>query len=188
MEYPDKFGSPDAIRKWNDLYSLLITEYKFAEKPDLIGLSRSALYCYQWAIANPDKVACIYGDAPFCDMRSWPGGKGEGKGSPEDWKKVMDVFGFASESEAMAYEGNPADNLFPLAECQVPILHVFGDSDDLVPWQENTGILERRYKHMGGDITLIQKPDCGHHPHGLDDPSPIIKFIVEHTVLYKMIH
>jgi len=63
----------------------------FAEKPALIGLSRGGLYCYNWAIENPDKVACIYGDAPVCDMKSWPGGKGKGVGSPDSWKQAMEV-------------------------------------------------------------------------------------------------
>ena len=186
MKYPDRFGCPEVVRKWNELYRLLTNEYKFARKPALIGLSRGGLYCYQWAIANPEKVACIYGDAPVCDMRSWPGGKGEGCGSPAEWKKVMDVFGFSSESEAITYGGNPVDNLAPLAKSHVPILHVYGDADDVVPWKENTGVLAERYKQLGGNIALIGKPGCGHHPHGLSDPAPVVDFILEHTVSNRL--
>ncbi|MFH1008506.1 MAG: alpha/beta hydrolase [Candidatus Latescibacterota bacterium] len=182
MEYPDRFGCPDAVRKWSELYRLLTNEYGFARKPALIGLSRGGLYCYQWAIANPEKVACIYGDAPVCDMRSWPGGKGEGCGDPGEWEKVRTVFGFSSESEAMRYGGNPVDNLAPLAENHIPILHVYGDADDVVPWKENTGVLAERYRQLGGNIALMGKPDCGHHPHGLSDPAPVVDFIMEHTV------
>ena len=43
-------------------------------------MSRGGLIIYNWATANPKKVACIYGDAPVCDFKSWPGGKGKGKG------------------------------------------------------------------------------------------------------------
>ena len=46
-------------------------------------------------------------------MRSWSRGKGDGFDSPDDWKKLMKVFGFASEVEAIAYNGNPIDNLTP---------------------------------------------------------------------------
>jgi len=182
MKYSDRFGCPDAVRRWNELHSVLTTDYGFAAKPALIGLSRGGLYCYAWAIANPDKVACIFGDAPVCDIRSWPGGKGKGPGSPAEWQKLMDVFGFASESEAMAYGGNPIDNLAPLAEHGIPILHVYGDADESVPWDENTGVLADRYRQLGGDITLIGKPGCAHHPHGLEDPTPVVEFILGHTV------
>ena len=107
------FRTSLAAQKWNDLHSVLTNEHGFAEKPALIGLSCGGLYCYQWAIENPQKVACLYGDAPVSDMRSWPRGKGDGFDSPDDWKKLMKVFGFASEAEAIAYNGNPIDNLTP---------------------------------------------------------------------------
>jgi len=182
LNFPDQFGSPAAVAKWNELYKLLIEEYGFARKVALIGLSRGGLYCYQWAAANPDKVACIYGDAPVCDMRSWPGGKGKRPNIPDEWKKVMSVFGFSSEAEALAYTKNPVDNLAPLAAAKIPILHVYGDADESVPWDENTGLLARRYRQLGGDIQLIAKPGCGHHPHGLDNPAPVVDFIFKNTV------
>lgn len=181
LRYPDRFGCPAAVEKWNRFYDVLTGEFDFSRKPALIGLSRGALYCYQWAIANPSKVACIYGDAPVCDMRSWPGGKGQGTGSPADWEKVLEIFGFASELDAMRSGINPVDNLAPLALNNVPILHVYGDSDDVVPWLENTGVVAHRYRKLGGTVELIGKPGCGHHPHGLADCSPIIQFIIKHT-------
>ncbi|HAS82144.1 MAG TPA: alpha/beta hydrolase [Verrucomicrobia bacterium] len=177
---PDRFGCPETVRRWDALYVLLATQFGFSRKPALIGLSRGGLYCYQWAIANPEKVACIYGDAPVCDMRSWPGGKGKGPGSPRDWRKVMDVFGYASEEEAMQSGINPVDNLKPLAEHRIPILHVYGDADEVVPWDENTGVVAARYRELGGDIQMIGKHGCKHHPHGLEDCSPIVDFILTH--------
>jgi hypothetical protein len=138
------------------------------------------LYCYNWAIANPDKVASIYGDAPVCDFRSWPGGKGKGPGSRNDWKLVLERYGFADEAQALAYGGNPVDNLAPLAAAGVPLLHVYGDADEVVPWDENTGVVAERYRKLGGSITLIAKPGVKHHPHGLDDPTPIVDFLWRH--------
>ncbi|MEZ6040378.1 MAG: endonuclease/exonuclease/phosphatase family protein [Planctomycetaceae bacterium] len=183
MRVPDMLGAPKAVEHWNALYAELTGRYGFAKKAALVGLSRGGLYCYNWAIANPDRVACIYADAAVCDFKSWPGGKGTGKGSPRDWKLVMDVYGFSSEQEALDYRGNPVDQLKPLAEAGVPLLHVYGDADDVVPWDENTGIVAERYRAMNGDITLIAKPGVNHHPHGLDDPTPIVEFIERHSRL-----
>jgi len=181
MSVPNQLGSPEAVAQWNRFYEALTNTYQMASKPALVGLSRGGLYCYNWAAANPDKVACIYGDAPVCDFKSWPGGMGTGKGSPRDWELVIQRYAFADEAEAMAYDKNPIDNLTPLAAAGVPLLHVYGDADDVVPWQENTGILAERYQKLGGSITLIAKPGVGHHPHGLDDPRPIIDFIIQHA-------
>jgi pimeloyl-ACP methyl ester carboxylesterase len=164
------------------LYKLLTETYGFSHKVALEGLSRGGLYCYNWAIANPDKVACLYGDAPVCDFKSWPGGKGKGPGSPGDWAKLLQDYHFANEAEALAYTGNPVDNLRPLAEAHVPLLHVYGDADEVVPWPENTGVITERYRALGGEIELIAKPGVGHHPHALDDPTPIVQFVLKHTI------
>lgn len=185
LSVPDLLGSPDAVRHWDECYRSLAETHRMARKPALIALSRAGLYCYNWASKNPGTVACIYADAAVCDFKSWPGGKGRGKGSARDWKLVLERYGFASEAEALAYRGNPIDNLEPLAAARVPLLHVYGDKDDAVPWEENTGIVAERYKRLGGAITLIAKPGVGHHPHGLTDPTPIVEFILKHITPEK---
>ena len=182
MRVPDMLGSPQAVAHWNQFYSELTGKYGFARRAALVGLSRGGLYCYNWAIANPEHVACIYADAAVCDFKSWPGGLGKGKGSPRDWKLVQETYGFTSEQEAIDYKGNPVDRLKPLAKAGVPLLHVYGDADDVVPWEENTGLVADRYNALGGSITLIAKPGINHHPHGLEDPTPIVDFIQQHSL------
>jgi pimeloyl-ACP methyl ester carboxylesterase len=180
MSVPDMLGSPEAVRHWDALYRELTTQYRFAPKAALVGLSRGGLYVYNWAAANPDRVACIYGDAPVCDFKSWPGGLGKGTRSDRDWALVLERYGFKSDAEARAYAKNPVDNLAPLARAKVPLLHVYGDADEVVPWNENTGIVAERYRKLGGDIKLIAKAGVKHHPHGLDDSTPIVDFIWSH--------
>lgn len=181
LNVPNMLGSPTAVAHWNDCYRHLTKVHGLSKKPALVGLSRGGLYCYNWAIANPNSVSCIYGDAPVCDFKSWPGGFGKGKGSPRDWKLVLQQWKFKDDAEAKEYKGNPVDQLEPLAKAGVPLLHVYGDADDVVPWNENTGVLAERYKALGGTIQLIGKPGIGHHPHGLEDSTPIVEFILKHT-------
>ena len=33
----------------------------------------------------------------------------------------------------------------------------------------------------GGTVELIHKPGIGHHPHGLDDPAPVVEFVIRHA-------
>lgn len=182
---PNEFGSPTAIAAWNKFYAELTGKYGFAQKTALIGLSRGGLYCFNWAAANPEKVACLYADAAVCDFKSWPGGKlknlGQGDGSEAEWKNLLAAHHFQSDAEAIAYRWNPVDNLKPLADAHIPLLHVYGDADTVVPWDENTGVVAERYRKLGGNITLIPKPGVGHHPHGLSDPTPIVDFIRQHA-------
>lgn len=174
------FGNPEAVARWDAFYEYLTETHAFSPRPVLEGMSRGGLIIYNWAAANPTRVACIYADAPVCDFKSWPGGLGEGKGSPSDWRACQKAYGL-SEEEAIAYRKNPIDQLKPLADAGVPLLHVCGAADDVVPVSENTTIIESRYTAMGGDITVILKEGVGHHPHSLKDPAPIVAFILKHT-------
>lgn len=83
--------------------------------------------------------------------------------------------------EALAFKGNPVDILEPLAKAGVPLIHVVGDADTTVPVAANTAVIEQRYKALGGTITVFHKPTCGHHPHGLDDPTPVVELIKTYT-------
>ena len=181
MGVGNTFGCPDAMKHWMALYNLLTRTCGLSEKPALEGLSRGGLYVYNWAAANPDKVSCIYGDNPVCDFKSWPGGKGKGPGSPDDWKALIQCYHFESEAQALAFDKNPIDNLKPLADAKIPILHVSADADEVVPFEENTVILKERYEKLGGHFELIVKKGFKHHPHALDDPTPIVDFIVKNT-------
>ena len=165
------FGSPAAVKRWNEYYNFLRLELLLADRAVLEAFSRGGLIAYNWAAQNPEKVAVIYGDAPVMDFKSWP------KINP----KIMEVYGFKNEAEAQAWNKNPVDNLAPLAKAKIPIIHVVGDVDKVVPVSENTGLAEKRYKAMGGTFKVIHKPEVGHHPHSLKDPQPIVDFVLKYN-------
>ncbi|MDR0335685.1 MAG: alpha/beta hydrolase [Planctomycetaceae bacterium] len=176
----DLLASPQHLKERDEFYHVLTEHYGLSKKPVLLGMSRGGLCSLRWAIANPKKVSCLYIDAPVCDFKSWPGGRGKGKGSAGDWQQVLKLYNL-SEEEALKFNGNPIDSLKPLAEQKVPILSVCGDSDDVVPYEENTELLAERYKKLNAPIEVILKPGIGHHPHSLKDPTPIVDFILKNT-------
>ena len=176
----NQFGSPTAVAHWNEVYDVLTKKHGLGPKAALVGVSRGGLYCYNWASQNPDKVACIYGDAPVCDAKSWPMGKGHGIGSTVEVDRLLAAYDVKTEDELFKVLLNPIDSLKPLAAAKVPLLHVYGDADEVVPWDENTKVIADRYRELGGEIILIGKPGIG-HVHGLDDSTPIIEFIQKHS-------
>lgn len=161
------FGNREAVKRWNQFYNYLRFEHLFSDRAILEGMSRGGLIVYNWAASNPDKVAAIYADAPVLDFKSWP------KINPT----ILKMYGFKNKLEAKAYKNNPVDNLVPLAKAGIPIIHVVGMADNVVPVSENTLIVEKRYKQLGGTIKVIRKEGVGHHPHSLEDPSPIVQFV-----------
>lgn len=172
------FGAPKAVGIWDDFYQVMV-DAGLSSKVALEGMSRGGLIIYNWALANPEKVAAIYADAPVLDFKSWPGGKGTGKGSPDAWQQCREAYGFADEKEAMNFAGNPVDQAERLAELEIPLLHVSGLADEVVPYPENTGKLTDRIRSHGGNIQTINKEGVGHHPHSLKDPAPIVNFILQ---------
>ena len=115
------------------------------------GAGAGAGEAYAWAIENPDKVSCIYGENPV--LRSIMTGRQEKK--------------------------TPLDSLAPLAKAGVPILHVCGELDPWL--ERDTRVAEKRYKEFGGQMTVIVKPGEGHFPVGPQAPTPVVAFIMSKT-------
>ena len=171
------FGNDEAVARWDRLYALLTREHGFAPKPALEGMSRGGLIIYNWALANPEKVACIYADAPVLDIRSWPGGFGEGQGSPGDWQAAVQRHDVEDKDNPPILATPALADLKSLVDAGVPLMHVVGAADDVVPVAENSVVLEKRYREAGGRIHVISKEGVGHHPHSLEDPQPIVDFV-----------
>lgn len=174
------FGNPQAVSRWNTFYHYMITTHGFAEKPALEGMSRGGLIVYNWAIANPEKVACIYADAPVMDFKSWPAGFGNGVPSPPDWVACKSAYGFSSDDEARAYAGNPIDNLQNIADAKIPLYHVYGAADTEVRPDENTLPAKDSIESMGHTMTVMGKDGVG-HVHGIEPYDSLLEFILQHT-------
>lgn len=178
-------GHPSGNANIDGAYELLTTKYGFAKKCSMSSMSRGTLSLFTWASLNPEKVSSIYVDNGVCNVKSWPGGKlvpGSGSvasGAPRSWKGMKKVYGFKTDAELLAAKISPIDKLEPLAKAGVPILMVCGNKDAAVPYEENDAVMEKRYKALGGDITVIVE-DKG-HSHGMKDPTPVLEFIMKHT-------
>ncbi len=178
LNVQNMYGAPIALDHMDRFYEHLTREYGLSPRPVLEGFSRGGLFAFNWAARRPAQVGAIYADAPVCDFKTWP----KSKGSAADWERLKKAYGFATDEEALAFKGNPIDNLAPLAEHKVPLLHVCGEADKVVPYTENSLVVKERYEKLGGEIKVILKPGVDHHPHSLKDPAPIVDWVLTHTL------
>jgi len=173
------YGSPRAQRLGTDFYEVMCRYYRLSPKVTLEGFSRGGLFAFNWAANNPDKVACIYVDAPVCDMlyfsENW---------ERDFWKGFLAEWGLTEEN-AKDFKGNPIDNLAPLAAAGIPVMGVCGDSDKIVPYEKHMKIAAERYRALGGNVEIILKPGCDHHPHSLDNAEPVVDFIIRNQPDYQ---
>ncbi len=177
----DMYGAPASIKLMEQFHQHVTKEFGLSKRAVLEGFSRGGLYAVNFAAAHPEQTAALYLDAPVLDIRSWPGGKGTGKGDARCWAQALAIYGL-NEETARDFKGNPLDLLAPLAKARIPILSVAGDADKVVPFAENTAILKQRYEALGGKIEVIVKPGVDHHPHSLKDPKPIVDFLLSNAL------
>jgi len=153
VDVGESYGSPKGRAVYSALYKQLVEKRGFATKACLLARSRGGLMLYCWAAENPRRVACIAGIYPVCNISSYPG-LSRACGAYEMTKEQL---------AAKLAEHNPIDRLAPLAKARVPILHIQGDSDRVVPLDKNSGPLAERYRKLGGKITLEVVKGQGHN-------------------------
>ena len=125
-----------------------------------------------------DYVSALYLDAPVMNLLSCPAGLGA---AGDD---MFPEFLEATKIELpklICYREHPIDKMNLLLQNNIPIILVYGMSDDVVPYEENGAILEKYYCENEGIIVTIGKENCGHHPHGLEDNTPIIEFVEKYS-------
>ncbi len=160
---PPISGSGAVQKEWDEVYQRMV-DNGFAKMVVMEGTGAKAGEAYAWAIANPDKVSAIYARNPL--MRSLmlkP--PAAGNGAP------VDPYLPGTASKQLI------DSLAPLAKAGVPILHDCGSLD---PWLDQTRVVEKRYKELGGKITVLVAQGEGHFPVSRKDPKPVVDFILSH--------
>jgi len=188
IDTAEMLGSDRAMRHWDVFYELL-TERGLHPRVALEGVSRGGLFIYAFAARWPERVTCVYGDTPVGDIRSWPGGKGTGRGDAKTWQTCLTEWGL-TEQTAVDFKGNPIDRLAKIAKAGIPILHIVSLNDVIVPPSENTFVLAKRYRELGGRIDVIEVAEgtesSGGHHFTHPDPVRVADFIERHTACLPM--
>ena len=153
IDVGESYGSPTGRANFTGLYEELTSKRGLSKKPCLLARSRGGLMLYNWAPEHPTCVACVAGIYPVCNISSYPG-----------ISKACSAYGMteAQLTEKLT-ENNPIDRLVSLAKANVPIFHIHGDTDNVVPLELNSGELAVRYKKLGGTITLNVIKGQGHN-------------------------
>jgi len=157
IDVGESFGNPQG-RAWFDAWHGRVTrDLGFARRACLVPQSRGGLMLYNWAAEHPEKAAGVAGIYTACDLRSYPG-----------LDKACAAYGTDAEGlSARLAAHNPVDRLAPLAHAGVPVWHLHGDKDTLVPLGPNAGELVRRYRALGGPAELVVVPGYGHEEHAV---------------------
>jgi len=173
VDVGESYGSLNGVKVYGQFYRRLVDQYRFAPRPGLLGISRGGLMAYNWAVRNPRHVACIGAIYPLCNLAAY-----------RDLPRIAQAYQMPlSKLHADMQRLNPADNLRPLAAAHVPILHLHGDSDAVVPLETQSRELQRRYRNMNGAMRLIVVPGKGHEvANEYWHSQQLIDFFIQHLL------
>ena len=181
VDVGSSFGSPAAAAVCQEFYELLVSRFGLHKRARLLGHSHGGLLAYGWAFRHPECVDRIAGMSPAADFRSYPTLANVVRIPPEGLGYGLSL----EELDRRAPDFNPIDNLGPLAQAGVKILHLHGDHDTLVPTGANSTELVRRYRKLGGvgEVILLKELPAakrGHDGPELYESAPLLKFLLGH--------
>jgi hypothetical protein len=154
-------GSPKGAALFAQFHDHIVQKYKLAPKARMLAVSNGGLITYGYAFRHPERIDRIFAIYPALDFRSWP--KFELVVGPTSIAPKGLAYGLnADEMTRRISEFNPIDNLKPLAEARIPLFHIHGDADEIVPLDPNSKLAASRYREMGGDIRLNVLKGGGH--------------------------
>ena len=143
----------------------------------LEGMSCGGLQAARLAELYPELTAVLYLDNPVLNILSMAGlGACDDEQVKYFWREIVATYG-VNRSTILNFRQSPIDNMQSLIDNDIPVIMLYGNADTLVIYEENGKVLEDFYKEKGGRIKVICRSMCKHHPHGLDDPTPIIAFV-----------
>ncbi len=169
VDVGESYGSPKGRAGFTALYQELTGKRGLAKKACLLARSRGGLMLYNWACENTGSVACVAGIYPVCNLRSYPG-----------LAKACGAYGLTeAELQAQLAQHNPIERLAPLAQAGVPIFHIHGDSDTLVPLKDNSEKVATCYRELGGAMQLVVPPGQGHNMwQGFFQCKELVDFVI----------
>ena len=174
-------GSDSALDIMDQFYDQARSQWGLSKRPALEPCSRGGLHAYRYAARHPHRVACILGDVPVMDLKSWPMGWA---GSKQQIEEAIHFYGFDSVAELKTFRGNPVDVLAPIANARIPIRHAICLNDKVVPPEQNTLEAQRRLRKLGHDMDLVivQQSDRadGHH-FNMPKIFESARFVMQHT-------
>lgn len=145
-----------------------------------IGMSCGGLHAIRFAALHPERIAAMYLDAPVVNLISCPMGFGNAEYREMLANECLQALNM-SRVDMLSYRKHPLDVLLTLGAHGVPLVLLYGTEDRTVPFEENGALLDRMYREWNLPLLTIRKEGCGHHPHGLEDPTPIVDFLLRYT-------
>lgn len=172
IDVGESMGNARGRKIYSLFYNELIGHRHYSSLPVLLARSRGGLMLYSWAADHPNQVGAIAGIYPVVDLRSFPG-----------LEKAAQAYGYSFIKMTRTLNRvNPISKINSLAQAGVPVLHLHGNQDELVPLARNSGAVDSIYHRYGKSIRVLVQDGQGHNMWpGFFRSQELVDFVIQNA-------
>ena len=184
LENISRFATKEDCDKKAHFVKFLAEKFGLKEKCVPIGMSCGGAHALRFAGFYPELIECIFIDAPVLNYCNFPGGLGNAYYERIWEEEFIKAYPGVTRAKLLDFPHHPINMADRLIEHKIPVLMLYGTEDMTVLYNQNGALLEEAYSEKQELLTVIQRKNEGHHPHGFPkNPGVIVDFILEHTLL-----
>ena len=169
-----QYGSYKLRRLMHKFHLHVIEKFNLQKKCILFGMSVGGLYSFNYALTYPEYVEKVYLDAPALDIYDvYSRFTGENE---QKYDMLLAAYNLTRET-IKTFRDRPVDNFKEFFDNKIPVMLVAGDADTVCRPEANYQKMVAYCEENSIPLTVCIKPGCGHHPHSLEDITPILDFV-----------
>ena len=179
----NRLATPEDCHARARLMEHLEKAYALAPKCVPVGYSCGGAHALNFAKYYPERVSCLYLDAPVVTFCSFPAYLSDPARRGTPWTvEFPAAYPDVRLFDLYRFPHHPVNALPTLLAPRIPLAMSWGDEDLTVPFAENGFLLEEAYRETDIPSLFVLRPLQGHHPHGPADPTALLDFISEHAL------
>ena len=177
----NRWGLQEDVDRKGRFIRYIAQKYDLNEKVVPVGMSCGGMFAIKMACAYPELMGCLYLDAPLIQHMSINriNASDEDLLKDEIVQEIMGALELKTAEDFRNYDKMPIHMMDKLLAARIPAVLVLGAADTVLPYMENGMVVKAEYEKAGIPIRTYIKPNCDHHPHGMEDPAPVLKDILE---------
>lgn len=180
LENKSRFATKEDCDAKARFVKFLSREYGLRDKCVPVGMSCGGAHAVNFGGFYPELIQCMFVDAPVLNFLSYPGRIGKEDAVWEN--EFVKAYPGITRAKLFNFENHPMNKIDVLKAHKIPIIMLYGNEDQTVPYEENGKILELEYADSPELLKVVPRYNQGHHPHGLMYNNHIvIDFIKEHS-------
>ncbi len=175
-----RFATIDDCNAKAEFADFLSREYSLSAKCVPVGYSCGGAQAVAFAGLFPEKIQCMFIDAPVLNFCDFPGRLNDEVCEPIWENEFVKAYPGITRAKLFDFKNHPINYLPVIIKNKIPVIMLYGDKDTVVDYYKNGKLMELEY--MGNSLlTVVERTGQGHHPHGgeIYHQKKVVDFIIK---------